>query len=228
MHIAVLMANTDDSAFAQAHPDDGAKFRALLQSCRPDWRVTVFSVKDGEFPPEGARFEGWLITGSPASVNGDEAWIGRLLGLIRRLVAEDQPLFGACFGHQAIAKALGGRVGENPGGWEFGLVQTEMEGQKISLYAAHREQILDLPPGAEVLGGNTRCPVGSLVIGRKVLTTQYHPEMRPGFVAALVEAFAGKLPEAVVERARASLRGGVADSEWIAERIAQFYEAAIR
>jgi GMP synthase-like glutamine amidotransferase len=228
MHIAVLMANTDDSAFAQAHPDDGAKFRSLLQGCRPDWQVTVFSVKDGEFPPEGAQFDGWLITGSPASVNGDEAWIGRLLGLIRRLMAEDQPLFGACFGHQAIAKALGGRVGENPGGWEFGLVQTEMEGQKISLYAAHREQILDLPPGAEVLGGNTRCPVGSLVIGRKVLTTQYHPEMRPGFVAALVEAFAGKLPEAVVERARASLRGGVADSEWIAERIAQFYEAVIR
>ncbi len=79
-----------------------------------------------------------------------------------------------------------------------------------------------------MLGGNTRCPVGSLVIGRKVLTTQYHPEMRPGFVASLVEAFAGKLPEAVVERARASLRGGVADSEWIAERIAQFYEAAVR
>ena len=116
MHIAVLMANTDDSAFAQTHPDDGAKFRALLQSCRPDWWVTVFSVKDGEFPPEGARFEGWLITGSPASVNGDEAWIGRLMGLIRRLVAEDQPLFGACFGHQAIAKALGGPGGRKPRG----------------------------------------------------------------------------------------------------------------
>lgn len=228
MHIAVLMTNTDESAFAQAHPRDGDKFRIMLQGRRADWQVTVFSVKDGEFPPEEARFDGWLITGSPASVNDADGWIARLMKLIRRLVAEGQPVFGACFGHQAIAKALGGRVGPNPGGWEFGLVQTEMEGQKISLYAAHREQILDLPPDAKGLGGNAGCPVGSFAIGERLLATQYHPEMTPEFVAALVEAFAGKLPEALIERARASIMGRRADSEWIAERIARFYEAAVR
>lgn len=228
MHIAVLMANTDESTFAQAHPGDGEKFRTLLQGCRPDWQVTVFSVKDGEFPPEGARFDGWLITGSPASVNDDAAWIARLLGLIRRLVAEEQPLFGACFGHQAIARALGGAVGPNPGGWVFGLVRTEMEGLRISLYAAHREQVLALPLGAVALGGNAECPVGSMAVGPRVLTTQYHPEMLPGFVAALVEAFAGKLPAEVVAKARASLRDGAAETERIAERIARFYEEAVR
>lgn len=228
MHIAVLMANTDDSAFAQAHPDDGAKFRALLQGCRPDWRVTVFSVKDGDFPPKAARFDGWLITGSPASVNEETDWVVRLLALIRRLVAEEQPLFGACFGHQAIAKALGGAVGDNPGGWVFGLTQTKMEDQGISLYAAHREQVLATPTGAIVLGGNAECPVGSMAIGPRVLTTQYHPEMRPEFVAALVEAFATKLPEDVIARARDSLRGKRADSERIAERIARFFEEAVR
>lgn len=228
MHIAVLMANTDESAFAQAHPGDGEKFRALLQGCRPDWEVTVFSVKNGVFPPEEARFDGWLITGSPASVNDDAAWIGRLLALIRRLVSDGKPLFGACFGHQAIAKALGGTVGANPGGWVMGLVLTAMEGHGISLYAAHREQILALPPGAVVLGGNAECPVGSMAIGPRVLTTQYHPEMSAEFVAALVEAFAAKLPEEVIARARASLRGDKADTGWIAERIAKFYEAAVR
>ncbi|GAB1478044.1 type 1 glutamine amidotransferase [Paracoccaceae bacterium] len=228
MHIAVLMANTDESAFAQAHPGDGERFRALLQGCRPDWEVTVFSVKNGVFPPEEARFDGWLITGSPASVNDDAAWIGRLLALIRRLVSDGKPLFGACFGHQAIAKALGGTVGANPGGWVMGLVLTAMEGHGISLYAAHREQILALPPGAVVLGGNAECPVGSMAIGPRVLTTQYHPEMSAEFVAALVEAFAAKLPEEVIARARASLRGDKADTGWIAERIAKFYEAAVR
>ena len=207
-----------------AHPKDSEKFRALLQGRRPDWEVTVFSVKDGAFPPEDARFDGWLITGSPASVNDGEEWIGRLLQLIPRLVAEEQPPFGACFGHQAIALALGGRVGENPGGWVFGLVRTEMEGHQISLYAAHRKQILALPKGAIVLGGNAECPVGSFAIGRRGLTTQYHPEMTADFFAALVEAFARKLPEAVTERARASIDGRRADSEWIA----RFYEEAVR
>jgi len=228
MHIAVLMANTDESAFAQAHPRDGEKFRTMLQGRRADWRVTVFSVKDGEFPPDDARFDGWLITGSPASVNDDSAWIGRLLALIRRLADEGQPVFGACFGHQAIAKALGGRVGPNPGGWAFGLVHTEMEGAEIRLYAAHREQVLKLPQGAVVLGGTAECPVGSFAIGRRVLTTQYHPEMDPEFVAALGEAFADKLPGEVIARARSSTSGRQADSDWIAERIARFYEEAVR
>ncbi len=55
MQIAVLMTNTDESAFAAAHPKDGQKFTAMIHSVRPDWQVTVFSVKDDEFPPEGAR-----------------------------------------------------------------------------------------------------------------------------------------------------------------------------
>ena len=153
MHIAVLMANTDDSAFAQAHPGDGSKFETLLHGLRPDWRVSVYAVKDGKFPAMDAVYDGWIITGSPASVHDSNAWVRQLEALIRRLVAEEQPLFGACFGHQAIAKALGGVVGDNPGGWVFGLVETVMEGVPMRLYAAHREQVLGLPEGAVGLGG---------------------------------------------------------------------------
>ena len=165
MHIAVLMANTDESEFAQGHPKDGSKFEALLQEVRPDWRVSVYSVKDGQFPAAGARYDGWIITGSPASVHDGDAWVGQLFGLIRQIVADGVPLFGACFGHQAIAKALGGVVGFNPGGWVFGLTETEMEGQRLRLYAAHKEQVLALPEGAVVVGGNADCPVGSFAHG---------------------------------------------------------------
>lgn len=225
MHIAVLMANTDESEFAQGHPKDGSKFEALLQEVRPDWRVSVYSVKDGQFPAVGARYDGWIITGSPASVHDGDAWVGQLFGLIRQIVASDVPLFGACFGHQAIAKALGGVVGYNPGGWVFGLTETEMEGQRLRLYAAHKEQVLALPEGAVVVGGNADCPVGSFAIGRHVLTTQYHPEMTPEFIAALVQEMRGQLPDAVVDSAARSL-DYVADRAAIAARIVRFFEAA--
>jgi GMP synthase-like glutamine amidotransferase len=222
MHIAVLMANTDDSAFAQAHPGDGSKFETLLHELRPDWRVSVYAVKDGQFPTAGAVHDGWIITGSPASVHDQEAWVARLEALIRDLVAQKQPLFGACFGHQAIAKALGGVVGDNPDGWAFGLVETEMEGVKIRLYAAHREQVLVLPPGAVAVGGNAECPVGAFAMPQ-VLTTQYHPEMTPEFVAALVAEYAPKLPADAAARARASL-AVAADRAVIAARIVRFFE----
>ena len=65
----------------------------------------------------------------------------------------------------------------------------------------------------------------SITIGRHVLTTQYHPEMTPEFVAALVAEYADKLPAEVAAKARASLVQ-VADRGAIAARIVQFFEAA--
>jgi GMP synthase-like glutamine amidotransferase len=223
MHIAILMTNTDESAFAHARPKDGEKFTTLLQSVRPDWKTTVFAVKDEVFPPAGARYDGWLIGGSPASVHDGDPWIDQLFALIRRLVAEGQPIFGACFGHQAIAMALGGKVQANPEGWVFGLVETVLEGQPIRLYGSHSEQVTVLPQGAQALGGNAECLIGSFGIAGKVMTTQYHPEMTHAFITDLVEEYADHLPPEVATRARASL-AQKADSHAIAERIARFFE----
>ena len=225
MHIAILMANTDESEFAQRHPKDGEKFARLLGPLRPDWRFTTISVKDGEFPADLSDYDGFIITGSPASVHDDQPWVHRLMQVIREIRAADRPLFGACFGHQAIAKALGGRVEKNPGGWVFGLAETQMEGAPIRLYAAHVEQVTQLPEGAEPLGGNADCPVGAYRIGSHVLTTQYHPEIQPDFAAALVEEYRDKLPAEVAERAADSL-AQEAETGRMARRIVAFFEGA--
>ncbi len=225
MHIAVLMANTDESDFAQRHPKDGEKFANLLMPLRPDWRITTIAVKDGQFPEDLATYDGFIITGSPASVHDDEPWVHRLMQLIREIRARNQPVFGACFGHQVIAKALGGKVEKNPGGWVFGLAETQLEGAPIRLYAAHVEQVTQLPEGAEVLGGNSECPVGAYRIGDRILTSQYHPEITEDFATALVEEYANKLPPEVAALAKASLNLQ-AETQRIAQRIVDFFEAA--
>ena len=226
MHIAVLMANTDESAFAAAHPRDGEKFVQLLSPLRPDWRFSVFNVKDGVFPDSQAGIDGVIVTGSPASVHDADAWVGRLLALIRQIVAGGVPLFGACFGHQAIALALGGEVARNPGGWVLGTAATQMEGMgPLRLYAAHLEQVTRLPLDARVIGTTPGCPLAAMAIGTRVMTTQYHPEMTPAFIAALTDELAGKLPVEVIARARASL-GAKADTARIAAHMVAFLEAA--
>ena len=53
-------------------------------------------------------------------MTGMKITIGQLANALR------VPLFGACFGHQAIALALGGSVEANPGGWVFGTTATEV------------------------------------------------------------------------------------------------------
>lgn len=235
MHLAILMTNTDESAFAQAHPKDGEKFAALIHAVRPDWTCDVFDVKDGVFPEDLAAFDGVMVTGSPASVHDNEPWIGRLLDLIREIVAAGVPLFGACFGHQAIAMALGGKVETNPGGWVFGLTTADIVdpapwmtplGRELAQYGAHIEQVTKPPADARILIGSAACPVGGFAIGSRVYTTQNHPEMSSDFASALIEEYAAKLPEDVVTQARASLSAS-ADYETFAETIARFFEQAV-
>ncbi|WP_372571140.1 type 1 glutamine amidotransferase [Ruegeria jejuensis] len=234
MHLAILMTNTDESAFAQQHPKDGEKFTDLVHLARPDWTTEVFPVKDGVFPDDLSRFDGAMITGSPASVRSDAEWTRQLLDLIRVLHGQEMPIFGACFGHQAIALALGGALDDNPEGWVHGLTPNEIVGReswmgclpdRIHLYASHKEQVSALPEGARNLTVSAQCMTSGFAIGTHIYTTQHHPEMSPGFIAALTEEMAPLLGAELTQRARSSLTQK-ADQRGFAESMAQFFEQA--
>lgn len=233
MHIALLVTNTDDSEFAARHPRDAEKFRRLIATARPDWQVTAYDLPKGEFPEGLQGFGGVLIGGSPASVLDAEPWIARLMTLIRTVNSAGMPMVGACFGHQAIAHALGGRVGANPGPFVLGAAETEitspapwMDGAtRIRLAAAHGEQVLDLPPAAEVIGHSPGCPVAAYRVGTRVFATQHHPEMTPDFAAALVEELSPHFPPEVGEAAREALKPGI-EGPRFAKWIARFFEQA--
>jgi len=236
MHLAILMTNTDESAFSAHHPKDGEKFADLIHMVRPGWTLEVFAVKDGVFPENLSRFDGAMITGSPASVRSGAAWTEQLLELIRAMHAARLPLFGACFGHQAIALALGGAVGHNPGGWVHGLIRNETLARPnwardlsdvVGLYGSHTEQVTALPEGAVPLSRSEGCPVSGFAIGQTVYTTQHHPEMTPAFIAALTEEMVGDLGPDLAARARASLTVP-ADRAAFAESVARFFEQAAR
>lgn len=234
MHIAVLVTNTDESDFAARHPRDAEKFRRLIAGVRPDWRVSTFDLPKGGFPEGLQGFDGVLIGGSPASVLDDEPWVHRLMEVIRDAFAVGVPMVGTCFGHQAIAQALGGKVGANPGPFVLGASETEivapapwMEGAgRIRLAAAHGEQVLNLPEGAEVIGRSEGCAVAAYRIGARVFATQHHPEMTPEFAAALVEEFAPHFPTEVGAAGRLALQGGI-EGPRFGEWIARFFEQAV-
>jgi GMP synthase-like glutamine amidotransferase len=230
--IGILVTNTDETAFAQRHPKDGEKYATLIHAVRPDWQVIPYQVKDGVFPHDAHECDGYVITGSPSSVNGPEPWIDTLMDFIRDLHAAEVPTVGCCFGHQAIAKALGGTVSKNPGGWGFGLAPTGFSTHeswmhpavdKINLYAAHSEQVSVLPRDAIVLGGDAFCPSASLLIGTTFLTTQYHPEMTKDFFSGIIDEFSGYIGEAVATQAREQIKVP-ADSDIFAEWMVQFLE----
>ena len=174
-----------------------------------------------------------MISGSPASVNDRAEWVDTLMQTIRAAVAADIPVFGACFGHQAIARALGGTVSKNSGGWRLGRVESAVAApapwmgapQGIGLHAAHKEQVTALPPGMQVLGGTADVPFGHLALGKRVYSTQYHPELDTAFMADLLDVMQSDLAPEVHAGATASL-SRAADNPLKADWIARFFEQA--
>ena len=233
MHLAILVTNTDLSDFAHRHPFDAEKFTVMVQSVRPDWTCTAFRVHLDEFPDSLAPFDGVIITGSPASVHDADPWVARLMDLIR---GTDLPMFGACYGHQAIAVALGGTVGDNPHGWSFGLEHSDVTnpqpwmsglGGSFCQFAAHKEQVTELPDGAATIATAKGVPHAGFVIGKRVYTTQNHPEMTRDFFAALLEEYGPALGDTVASAAKASL-ANQDDNTAFAQSVAAFFEQAVR
>ncbi|MCW1933734.1 type 1 glutamine amidotransferase [Pararhodobacter zhoushanensis] len=231
MHIAFLDANTDRSAFAARHASEVDKFRALLAPVAPDWRYSDFKVTEGALPASLKGFDGVIVSGSPASVNDAEDWVPGLLATIRKAVDAGVPVFGACFGHQAVAKALGGVVAHNPDGWVLGRVETVIHTPApwmrdapatMALNAAHNEQVVTPPPGATVLGGTAQVPNAQLAMGNTVFTTQYHPEITRDFMADLITHLHGDVPAPVLASAQAALPLSL-DDERMAHWIAAFF-----
>ena len=212
--IAILLTSNDTSSFAKRFPDDSYKFRALLEPLAPACHFSVVSVKDDVFPARAEEYDGYVITGSPASVNAPEPWIQRLLAFIRELDRARVPTVGVCFGHQAIALALGGRVAPIANGWQLGTATTEFvdaapwmepRSSSLCLYAAHCEEVTHLPAGAQLLGRSTHCRLAAYRIGDHFFTTEYHPEMTLDFMSALATYLEPKLGPAVTARAREQL-----------------------
>ncbi|MCP3972271.1 MAG: type 1 glutamine amidotransferase [Rhodobacteraceae bacterium] len=232
MHITVLNCNTDRSRFAARHPRDGEKWRALLAGIRPGWQASVFDATTGDLPAEHAGAHGIIVTGSPASANSDDPWVLELLAAIRRIAAARIPLFGACFGHQAIARALGGTLGGNPGPFVLGIVTAETRTiapwmtpapASFRIAAAHGEQVLTLPPGAAINSVGPGCEIGGFTIDDHIFTTEYHPEMTRHFITSLTEAMASKLDPDTCSVARASL-AEPADTGLFADWLVRFFE----
>ncbi len=231
--IAVFLTNDDTSAFAADFPNDGLKVVQLLQPLQPNWSFEIVSVKDGVLPASPEAYDGYVITGSPASVNDDSlTWVGPLLAFIRAVHDARQPLIGLCFGHQAVARALGGQVARNAAGWGLGTASTHWHVERpwmsppqatTTLMAAHNEQIIRMPEGAVCLGGSEFCPIGSMQIGQHIWTTQFHPEMPLVFMQALLDYLADKLDADTMARAHASLNNA-ADVPLFGQWMVQFFD----
>ena len=205
-----------------------------MSTLRPKWEYKCFTVWLEEFPENIEEYNGVIITGSPASVHDNEKWITKLLELIRQSTQKCIPMFGACFGHQAIAHALGGEVNENQkGGWSIGKENTkfmqnapyDLADQDVNMYSFHKQEVTKLPDKAIAIGNNEFCKFPAFVIGNHIFTSQYHPEMTEKFLTELTYEVKGITSEKQLEKARQEFKTGHQGQKF-AKAIVEFFEKA--
>src|SRR3954462_1612623 len=100
---------------------------------------------------------GLILSGGPASVYADGAPAVR-----RELLELGIPVLGICYGMQAIALELGGRI-EPAAGGEFGRARLDVREQGRLLHGlpseqtcwmSHRDTVFDPPPGFTALASS--------------------------------------------------------------------------
>lgn len=188
-------------------------FIRLLGQEAYDYRV--YAADEGELPASPKDCDAWLVTGSSAGAYEPLPWIDPLKGFLNEAKGQ-AALVGVCFGHQIMAEAFGGKVIKSPKGWglgqqEYRVLRREpwMDGTAtFRLPGSHQDQVVELPPGAEVIAASDFTPMGALAWrDQPAISIQLHPEFEPAYAASLIENRRGsRYTDEEADRALASYR----------------------
>ena len=142
-----------------------------------------------------------ILSGGPASVLDKDAPLAP-----PSIYEAGVPVLGICYGEQAMAQQLGGKV-EGGHHREFGRAEVEVaddspllegvwqRGEKYPVWMSHGDRVTVLPPGFKVLGTSPNAPIA--MIGddaRKFYATQFHLEVvHTPHGAALLRNFVRKI-----------------------------------
>ena len=131
--------------------------------------------------PTAEKTDLLVVLGGPMSPNDDLPLIKQERVLIKQLLAQHKPIFGACYGAQQIAKTLGYQIGKAPHkevGWAPVYRQsTAVPGIPEKLDALHwHEEMFEVPYEAQLLFSSDLVKNQGFLLGDNVIGLQFHFE----------------------------------------------------
>lgn len=155
----------DLGVFTEIYPWN-ANVRQVLRACDKP------AVGDGEF-------KGIILSGGPQSIYAENA------PYVQDYLLEiGVPVLGICYGMQALAAKLGGRV-EHAEHHEYGLTALEivkhnplLPEDHLSVYMSHGDRVEQVPTGWEISASSPSSPIAAMAHPyRKLYGLQFHPEV---------------------------------------------------
>lgn len=236
MKLTIIETGQAPDAIRDQFPDYPDMFRQMFDAVDAGIECETVSIVRGAALPDPERLEAVIYTGSPAGVYEDHPWIPPLMQFIRASAEARLPQVGICFGHQAMAEALGGKVEKSDKGWGVGRHRYDILSApgwvgaappEMAVAVSHQDQVILKPAAADIVARSGFTEYAGLSYrGFPALSFQCHPEFEPDFAAALYSARRGKtLAEDEAEAAVASLQGAC-DRRFLASWIASFLKSA--
>jgi len=128
--------------------------------------------------------KGVILSGGPASVLDKDAPLAPLA-----IYQAGVPVLGICYGEQAMAQQLGGKV-EAGHHREFGRAEVEVTkaspltdgvwkvGERYPVWMSHGDRVTELPAGFEAIGTSANAPIAIIADeARRFYATQFHLEV---------------------------------------------------
>jgi len=142
-----------------------------------------------------------------------------LAGLLDRIVDQDFPFLGACYGVGTLGTHQGAVIdrtfGEPLGAVEIeltdaGLADPVLRGMpaRFTAFTGHKEACTSLPSHAVLLATSSACPVQMFRIKENLYATQFHPELDVEGLVTRIDIYrhAGYFPPESAEELMANAR----------------------
>ncbi|KAK8564210.1 hypothetical protein V6N13_005564 [Hibiscus sabdariffa] len=196
---AVLLCADDSDYIKKRYGGYFGVFVDMLAEEGETW--DFFKVANGEFPDDEQirGFDGFVITGSCNDAHGNDAWICKLISLLKKLDSLNKKVLGICFGHQILCRALGGKTGRAISGWDIGLTTIHLSPSASKFFSAleipttlsiiecHRDEVREPPPKAEVIAWSEKTGVEMFRYGDHMMGIQGHPEYTKDILIHLID-----------------------------------------
>jgi len=147
-------------------------------------------------------------------------WLRAEKALIAAAIGEGKKVLGICLGAQLIAAVSGARVYPNPQK-EIGFWPVRwMEAGKVirgggteEIFFHWHGETFDLPAGAVLLASTTACVNQAFLLGGRVLGVQFHPEVTPEIIRAMIAHEGHELVDAPYIQSAAKMLEGAHSEE---------------
>jgi len=234
MKLTIIETGLPPETLRADWPTYPAMFEALISQVDDSFTYETVSLVQGAPLPDPTTLEGVIHTGSAYGVYDDVPWMPALMTFIRGAAEAATPQFGICFGHQAMAEALGGTVIKSDKGWGVGRHTYDTPHRpdwmatgpdQFALAVSHQDQVVAVPEGTQITASSDFCEYAGLAYaGSPSASFQGHPEFGADFCSALHELRRDRIGDTLVDEALASFATPL-DSLHVARWMADFFHS---